>query len=128
MPLPDASVSPLASWPMASFQLHGRRSDCGPRSRSGSYKPQEIGGRMKTGLALVQGMFVVALDVDGATFARFDQHGVGDFAFLEGAGVVVRDAWDDFFLLLGVGNDGRAAFGWSTAGAGCQGGRRAEQS
>jgi len=43
---------------------------------------------VKTGLAPIERMFGVALDVNRATLARLDQHWVRDFTFLESAGVV----------------------------------------
>ena len=50
-------------------------------------------------------MFGVAFDVDRAALARLDQHRVRDVTLLKGAGVVVGDAGNDLFLLLGVGNN-----------------------
>jgi hypothetical protein len=72
-------------------------------------------------------MLVIALDVNGATLARLDQHRVGDFALLKGAGVEVRDAGDDLFLLLGVRHDGRAILRRPAARARGQGRGCAEQ-
>ncbi len=93
----------------------------------GVVQTQQIRGRMKTGLALVQRVLVVALDMDGAALACLDQHRIGDLALLKGAGVVVRDAGNDLFLFLGVGHDGRAIFRQPAPCARGQGRGRSEQ-
>ena len=88
---------------------------------------QQIGGTAEAGLAPVQGMLVVALDVDGAALARLHQDRIRNLALLEGAGIVVRDARDDLFLLLRVRNDGRAVLGRLAARTGGQRRGSAEQ-
>ena len=93
----------------------------------GIVKPEQVRGGVKTGLAPIERMFGVALDVNRATLARLDQHWVRDFTFLESAGVVVGHARNDLFLLLGVGNHGCTTARQLAARARGQGGRGTEQ-
>ena len=50
------------------------------------------------------GMFVVARDVDGASFAGLHEHAVGTASFLVAAGVVVGHAGDAYLGAFCVGN------------------------
>jgi len=90
-----ASLSARASCSTAAFQVPGRPSMSGARTRSG--RIGRAGPRWRGNWSYPdRAVFGVAFDVNRAALARFDQHWVRHLTLLESAGVVVGHARERF--------------------------------